>query len=450
MGQITLYSYYIALFIAVLILPFVGIRAIVLFSQSDPESKMRGRHLLIVVARLLFVLILLPPLIGVLGGILPKANLNMGPSGGNNLTPIEISPSGPGWLFSILISLISFIFVGLEAFIKRYISLLTLPIIWVSEKVDSGGEGSSLLKFGAIDKIWLLFFGLSVLLIIIGFLYNFVKDVIQEATGESTSSERGGSGVMVYLGRALVGLVLAFVSYPVGKMLIWFNGVLSQFIMGQVTFPSMNSFTINDFTAAGISQIQLGEHSIANSIAYMTLAPHTTQFAEKLHLSTAGAGILAIFDMKQAVLLGAFEAYSTFFLIAMAVLFATRIVMIVFWFGLAPSIFAVGGGFKGKMMSISVWFANFMTWAFFPSVVSIILYIIAQITLGAGSLVSGIVGGDNPAVYYFMFILFFAGMTIILKVPGMLKDVFTNLGQNLDDVAGSAISGISKGTGIKI
>lgn len=452
MGQITLYLYYIALFVAVLIIPFVGIRAVVLFSQSDPESKMQGRHLLVVVARLLFVLAVLPPLIGVVGSILPKVNLNMGTSGGKPLTPVEIAPTLPGWIFSVLMSVFSFIFVGLEAFIKRYISLMTLPVIWISEKLDIGGEGSRLLTFRALDKIWLLFFGFAILLLIIGFLYNFVKDVIQEATGESTSSERGGTGVMSYLGRALVGLVLSFASYPIGKVLIWFNGLLSQFIMNNVSFPNMNDFIIYDITQGGFAGMQLGEHSIANSIAYMTLAPHSSNFAELLGFSAVNNAVttkvFAIVDMKQAILLGAFEAYSAFFLIAMAVLFATRIVMVVFWFGVAPSIFAISAGFKGKMMSISVWLSNFMTWAFFPSAVSIILYIIAEIIYGAGSLISGVAGASSASLY-FMFIMFFAAMTIILKVPKMLKDIFSKVGENVDEAAGTAVGGILKGTGIK-
>jgi hypothetical protein len=440
----------VEMFIGVLILPFILIRAIVLYSHADPESRMRARHLLVVVAELLLALVILPPLIGIVASILPSVSVSKGKELPGP-TWYTIKGPGPGWIFTLLFSLLSWLITGLEAFLKNYVSLLTLPIIHAAENMD-------LANFIALDNVWKIFFAISMAIVLLSIGYNFVKDVIQEATGEETSSERGGTGVMVYLGRAVTGVVLAFTSYPIGKALIYLDGVIKNFMMDRVSFPGLRVYEIaqyNTLSALGIAPkdlLNLGK-SIANAIAYMTLAPHTRHFAQALNLPFASidgvSQILTLTDPYQAIFVGVLVSYSMVFLISMAAIFATRIVMVTFWFGIAPIVFAMGGSLKGKLPSISSWFTHFMTWAFFPSAVSIILYIVGAVveSLPGSIFGPGVTYSDNVQ-FYFMLFVFFAGMTVILKIPGILERLFSGIGNTIEGAVGSVISGIQRTSGL--
>jgi len=313
---------------------------------------------------------------------------------------------------------------------------LTLPVIYASENFALFGS-----NFTALDDVWKIFFAISMAIVLLSIGYNFVKDVIQEATGEETSSERGGAGVMVYLGRAVTGVVLAFVSYPIGKALIYLDGVIKNFMMARVYFPDLKIYQVG----TGFDMLTKLGNSIANAVAYMTLAPHTEEFGKAVGLIPASIplvnNIFTLTDPYQAILVGALVSYSMVFLISMAVIFAMRIVMVTFWFGIAPIVFGIGGSFKGKLPSISSWFAHFMTWAFFPSAVSIILYILGAVVSALPKALESISGSSYDR-YLIMLFVFFAGMTVILKIPGILERLFSDIGNTIEGAVGSAISGI--------
>jgi hypothetical protein len=121
--------------------------------------------------------------------------------------------------------------------------------------------------------------------------------------------------------------------------------------------------------------------------------------------------------------------------------------MVTFWFGIAPVVFATGGSFKGKLSSISSWFTHFMTWTFFPSAVSVILYILGAVISALPSII-GISSNNTNGQFYVMLFVFFAGMTIILKVPNILERLFSGLGNTIEGTVGSVISGIQRTSGL--
>jgi hypothetical protein len=441
--EIVVALFKVEMFVGVLIVPFILIRAIVLYSHADPESRMRARHLLVIVAELLLALVILPPLVGVVASILPTASIQPAGSSGD-LDWADTKAPGPGWIFTLLFSLLSWLVTGFEAFVKNYLSFLTIPIISLSENLDLftgglfGGEASSK-PFTLMDDVWKVFFAIAMAIILLSIGYNFLKDVIQEATGEESGSERGGAGVMVYLGRALTGVVLAFVSYPIGKALFYLDYVIKTFMMVRVTFPGLK-LNINVMNAEILQKSQ-----ITNAIVYMTLTPHTKQFAKALGLMELSDPLITLTDPYQAILVGALVSYSMVFLIAMAAIFAMRIIMVTFWFGIAPVVFATAGSFKGKLSSMSSWFTHFMTWTFFPSAVSVILYIVGSVVSAIPNIAEGTFADIK---YYFMLFIFFAGMTVILKVPGILERLFSGIGNTIENTVGSVISGIQRVSGL--
>ena len=435
MGNITFdlvkYMYYIAAFVAVITLPFLIVKALVLYGHNDAESKMRGRHLITVSMQFAIVLAVLPPLTGlILRFLRPLITVPQASNTPSVVHSVNPSASGAGWVFSIFASLLSYIVVAIEGFLKVVAADFTLPLIYMSEKMDQGGTTSTIVTSHMLDRVWLFFFALAAGIIAVGFLYNYVSDILKESVGEETSHE--GVNIMNYINRVVIALVASVVSYPVGKIILWLNSVLEQYIASNIQFPNMGSWLTNTY----FSQINLAHTPLTNAIAFMTIAPHTREFLSPLFKVTGG--VLSVFDLKEVVALGFFQSYSLFFLIAIALYFAMRIIMVVFWFGFAPVVFAVAIGYKGKLNALSAWVGNFFTWALFPSVVAIGIFVVSQIidVMSKTTLPQTGVGYTST----FALFLYGSGMVFIMRLPNMMKNVFTRMGESFE--AGAFLQGI--------
>lgn len=425
------YMYYIAVFVAVITLPFLIIKALVLYGHSDAESKVRGKHLITVSIQFAIVLAVLPPLIGlILRFLQPLINVPQAQSPSTAVHSVNPVASGAGWVFSILLSLLSYLIVAIEGFVKVIAAFFTLPLIYMSEKMDQGGTSATIVTSHMLDRVWLFFFALAVGIIAVGFLYNYVSDILKENVGEETSRE--GVNIMNYINRIVVALVASVISYPIGKIVLWLNSVLEQYIASSIQFPNMGNW----FTNTPFSGINLAQTPLTNSIAFITLAPHTREFLNSIFKVTGG--IFSVFDLKEVMALGFFQSYSIFFLLAIALYFAMRLIMVVFWFGFAPVIFAVAIGYKGKFNAISAWVGNFFTWALFPSVVAIGIFVISQIVSVMSKTALPQAGMGYTST--FALLLYGAGMVFIMRLPNMLKNVFTRMGESLE--AGAFLQGI--------
>lgn len=438
--SIVKYSYYIAVFVAVMVLPFLLIKALVAYGHMDPESKARGRHLLVVSMQFSIVLAVLPPLTVLIYKILkPLMKTPALPASSTSVTQVNPVASGAGWVFSLLVSLLSYIVVAVERFIKVVVANITLPVIYFSEKMDQGGINSVFVsKLKVLDKIWMFFFVIAVGVIIVGFLYNYITDIMKESVGENTSKE--GVNILNYINRVVVALTAAVVSYPVGKIVLWINSVLESYIASYIQFPNMSTFLNSNGT------VSFASTPLTNSIAFMTLAPHTKEFLSHLNsIFRITGSVFSVFDLKQTIALGFFQSYSIFFLIAIALYFAMRIIMVVFWFGFAPVIFAVAIGYKGKINALSAWVGNFFTWALFPTIVATAIYTVSQIIYSMSQLIPN-QGFGMGYTSVFALLLYGAAMVFTMRLPNVLKNVFTRMGEQFE--AGAFIQGIIKRTRI--
>jgi len=241
---------------------------------------------------------------------------------------------------------------------------------------------------------------------------------------------------MNYINRVVVALVASVVSYPVGKIILWLNSVLEQYIASSIQFPNMGNWLMG---LNSTQSINFSKTPLTNAIAFMALAPHTKEFMQNLSsIFQVSSGILSVFDLKQTIALGFFQSYSMFFLIAIALYFAMRIIMVVFWFGFAPVVFAVAIGYKGKFNALSAWIGNFFTWALFPSMVAIGIFVISQIVSVMS--VANLPHAGTGYTSTFALLLYGAGMVFIMRLPNVMKNVFTRMGESFE--AGAFMHGI--------
>ena len=117
-AQLIGYMYYISIFLAVIVLPFLIIKGLIALGHADRESKAKGRHLLVVALQFTIILVVFPPLVGLIYKFVPHINPPVSSGGGETLKPFDVKGAGAGWIFSVLVSVFSFIIVGIEALIK--------------------------------------------------------------------------------------------------------------------------------------------------------------------------------------------------------------------------------------------------------------------------------------------------------------------------------------------